>query len=102
MVYLEAQSCGLPVVAFENAGTPEAIQNGRTGQLVPIFDGAAFAEAIDRLITNPELRRQWGENAKRYVRESHDLDRNYGRMEDRLLQIATQPQRGRRSRRAGG
>jgi glycosyltransferase involved in cell wall biosynthesis len=102
MAYLEAQSCGLPAVAFDNAGTPEAIQNGRTGRLVPIFDGAAFAEAIDRLITNPELRRQYGENAKRYVRESHDLDRNYGRMESRLLQIATEPQRGRRSRRAGG
>jgi glycosyltransferase involved in cell wall biosynthesis len=98
MVYLEAQSCGLPVVAFDNAGTPEAIQNGRTGLLVPNFDGARFAEAIERLITNPDLRRQWGENAKRYIRESRDLDRNYGRMERRLQQIATQPHRGRRSR----
>jgi glycosyltransferase involved in cell wall biosynthesis len=102
MVYLEAQSCGLPVVAFDNAGTPEAILNGRTGLLVPIFDGARLAEAIDRLITNPGLRRQWGENAKRHVRESHDLDRNYGRMESRLQQIAQEPGRGRRSCRNGG
>jgi glycosyltransferase involved in cell wall biosynthesis len=95
MVYLEAQSCGLPVVAFDNAGTPEAIQNGRTGRLVPLFDGPRFAEAIDRLITDPDLRRQWGENAKAYVREFHDLDANYGQMERQLQQIV-QRQRGSR------
>jgi phosphatidyl-myo-inositol dimannoside synthase len=88
MVYLEAQSCGLPAVAFDNAGTPDAIQNGRTGRLVPMGDSPRFAEAIDRLITGPELRRQWGENAKAYVREFHDLDKNYGRMEDVLRRIA--------------
>jgi glycosyltransferase involved in cell wall biosynthesis len=88
MVYLEAQSCGLPAVAFDNAGTPDAIQNGRTGRLVPMGDSPRFAEAIDRLVTGPELRRQWGENAKAYVREFHDLDKNYGRMEDVLRRIA--------------
>jgi glycosyltransferase involved in cell wall biosynthesis len=96
MVYLEAQSCGLPVVAFDNAGTPEAIQNGRTGLLVPLGDGPRFAEAIDRLVTDPDLRRQWGENAKAYVREFHDLDTNYGQLESRLQQIAQKQQGSRR------
>jgi glycosyltransferase involved in cell wall biosynthesis len=94
MVYLEAQSCGLPVVAFDNAGTPEAIQNGRTGLLVPMGDRLRFAEAIDRLVTDPDLRRQWGENAKAHIRESHDLDKNYGQMEDVLRQIADKHARG--------
>jgi glycosyltransferase involved in cell wall biosynthesis len=88
MVYLEAQSCGLPVVAFDNAGTPEAIQDGRTGLLVPMGDGPCWAAAIDRLLSDPELRRQWGQNAKDYVREFHDLDKNYGRMEEVLRRIA--------------
>ena len=96
MVYLEAQSCGLPVVAFDNAGTPDAIQNGRTGLLVPLDDGPRFAEAIERLVMDPDLRRQWGENAKAYAREFHDLDTNYGRMESRLQQIAQKQQRGHR------
>jgi len=96
MVYLEAQSCGLPVVAFDNAGTPDAIQNGRTGLLVTLGDGPRFAEAIDRLVMDPDLRRQWGENAKAYAREFHDLDTNYGQMESRLQQIAQKQQRGRR------
>ena len=87
MVYLEAQSCGLPVVAFDNAGTPEAIQNGRTGLLAPFGDGERFAAAIDRLVSDADLRKQWGENAKTYIREVHDLDRNYGKMEEVLGRI---------------
>ena len=35
MVFLEAQACGLPVVAFENAGVPEAVKDGVTGLLAP-------------------------------------------------------------------
>ena len=98
MVYLEAQSCGLPVVAFDNAGTPEAIQDGRTGLLVPMGDGPCFAAAIDRLMTDPDLRRQLGENAKAHVRESHDLGKNYVLLEGRLQQIARSQKRGRRLR----
>jgi glycosyltransferase involved in cell wall biosynthesis len=87
MVYLEAQSCGLPAVAFDNAGTPEAIQNGRTGLLVPIYDASRFEEAIERLLEDGELRRQMGENAKAHIRASHDLARNYQQMEDVLQRI---------------
>jgi len=87
MVYLEAQSCGLPAVAFDNAGTPEAIQDGRTGLLVPMYDASGFGEAIERLLEDGGLRRQMGENAKTYIRASHDLEKNYGQMEAVLQRI---------------
>jgi glycosyltransferase involved in cell wall biosynthesis len=87
MVYLEAQSCGLPVVAFDNAGTPEAIQNGRTGLLVPFGDHERFTAAVDRLVTDSDLRRQWGANARAHIRKYHDLDINYGKMEEVLGRI---------------
>lgn len=87
MVYLEAQSCGLPAVAFDNAGTPEAIQDGRTGLLVPMYDASGFGEAIERLLEDGGLRRQMGENAKTYIRASHDLEKNYGQMEVVLQRI---------------
>jgi glycosyltransferase involved in cell wall biosynthesis len=87
MVYLEAQSCGLPAVAFENAGVPEAIQDGSTGLLVPMHDGPRFVEAIERLLQDGELRRRMGENAKTYVREFHDLNRNYQAMESVLQKV---------------
>ena len=89
MVYLEAQSCGLPVVAFDNAGVPEAVLAGRTGLLVPMRDGSAFAEAIARLLDDAPLRRPMGATARAHIREAHELDRNYGMMEEKLKDIIT-------------
>jgi glycosyltransferase involved in cell wall biosynthesis len=88
MVYLEAQACRLPVVAFDNAGTPEAMQDGRTGFLAPLNDEAAFAEAIDRLLADEALRRSMGAAAEAYVRRSHDLDANYGVLAEVLMRTA--------------
>ena len=94
MVYLEAQSCGLPVVAFENAGVPEAVQKDRTGLLTPFEDGRALTAAVDRLLGDAGLRRQMGACAKAYVRECHDLEKNYGRMEELLRRVAAPPAAG--------
>ncbi|MGD9305834.1 MAG: glycosyltransferase family 4 protein [Desulfobacterales bacterium] len=80
MVYLEAQSCGLPVVAFDNAGVPEAIRNGKTGLLVPMYALDQFADAIARIISNPDLRYEMGKAAQAYVRETHDLNENYRKL----------------------
>jgi phosphatidylinositol alpha-1,6-mannosyltransferase len=87
MVYLEAQSCGLPVVAFENAGVPEAVRGGTTGLLVPMFDGRRFAAAIERLLQDGDLRRQMGANAKAHVRQFHDIRKNYRDMESVLQEM---------------
>ena len=81
MVYLEAQSCGLPVVAFENAGVAEAVQNGRTGILVPLYNSDLFADAISRLLTKTDLRQKMGKAAQSYVRETHDMNKNYQMLE---------------------
>lgn len=88
MVYLEAQSCGLPVVAFRNAGVPEAVQEGVTGLLVPLNAASEFEAAVDRLIGDPGLRRRMGTAAKEYVRSAHDLDVNYREMDAKLREIA--------------
>jgi phosphatidylinositol alpha-1,6-mannosyltransferase len=88
MVYLEAQSCGLPVVAFKNAGVPEAVQEGKTGLLVPMYAREPFVAAIKRLLDDEALRRQMGLAAGAYVREAHDLNRNYQAFERSLQSIA--------------
>jgi phosphatidylinositol alpha-1,6-mannosyltransferase len=87
MVFLEAQACGLPVVAFDNAGVPEAVKDGVSGLLVTAFDAKAFEEAIVRLLNDFELRRKMGRAAKAYVRRHHDLNHNYQIMEDVLQNI---------------
>ncbi len=93
LVYLEAQSCGLPVVAFANAGTPEAVRHGETGVLTPLNDDAAFAREIGRLLRDPALRRRLGRNAAAWIRQERDLEKNYVRLEEALQAIASQTPR---------
>jgi len=81
IVFLEAQSCGLPVVAFNNAGVPEAVRDGKTGLLVPMYDLEPFVDAVKRLMVDKNLRRQMGIAAKSYVREAHDLEKNYKKLD---------------------
>ncbi len=87
MVYLEAQCCGLPVVACDNAGVPEAVQNGTTGILVPMYDLSSFANAIAALLADRDQRRQMGRAAAAYVREHHDINKNYRILEMELEKI---------------
>jgi len=54
---VEAQACGLPVVASRFGGFPEVIDEGRTGLLVPPRDPAALAAAVRSLLNDP-VRRQ--------------------------------------------
>ncbi len=77
MVFLEAQACGLPVVAFDNAGVPEAVQDRKTGFLVPMYALDQFVDAVKRLMVDKNLRQQMGLAATSYVREFHDLNKNY-------------------------
>lgn len=87
MVYLEAQSCSLPVVAFRNGGIPEVVEDQKTGFLVPMYDCNAFCEALICLLTDDRLCKQMGKDAANHVRDYHDIDYNYGRFEKILDQV---------------
>jgi glycosyltransferase involved in cell wall biosynthesis len=89
MVYLESQSCGLPVVAFDNGGVPEVVANGATGLLTPLFDAPAFDRALAGLILNAGLRGTMGANARSHIRRSHDVEKNYAVMENLLTGMVT-------------
>jgi spore coat protein SA len=67
MVNVEAMACGIPVVASNVGGIPEALESGG-GILVPPDDAEALAEALVRLITNEGLRRRMGEDALKIFR----------------------------------
>ena len=88
MVYLESQSCGLPVIAFHNGGIPEVVKHAQTGFLTPLYQAGPFDAAILKLLRNKDLRRSMGRQAALHVRQHHDLIHNYRDMETRLLQIA--------------
>lgn len=60
-----AYAFGKPVVATTVGALPEAVEDGRTGLLVPPRDEAALAQAIVSLLRDPALRRKLGANGRR-------------------------------------
>ena len=60
IVFLEAMAAGLPIVAARAGATPEVVDDGRTGILVPTEDPASLAEAILKLLRDPVLRDRMG------------------------------------------
>ncbi|MBI4369647.1 MAG: glycosyltransferase [Elusimicrobia bacterium] len=54
-VVLEAWNAGAPVIATSVCGTPELIEDGRNGLLVPPADASRLAEAIVKLAVDPAL-----------------------------------------------
>ncbi len=51
---VEALACGIPIVAANCLGGPkEILDNGRFGELVPVNDPPALAEAIQRTLSRP-------------------------------------------------
>lgn len=88
MVYLEAQSCGLPVVAYEDWGGGEAVSHGKTGLLSPASEPARFIDHLVRLVEDQNLRSRLGRNAATHVRRHHELERNYQLICERLTAVA--------------
>jgi glycosyltransferase involved in cell wall biosynthesis len=90
MVYLEAQACGVPVVAFDNGGIPEVVRDGETGFLVEPLNRESFVERLERLITDQGLREAMGRAGREHVRSRHELD-SWG---ERLSGFLTTPRLG--------
>ncbi len=87
MVYLEAQSCGLPVIAYKDWGASEAVVDGITGLLSRAAESELFITNLERLVCDPSLRAVMGERAAAHVRMNHNLDRNYDLLWQRLQQV---------------
>jgi glycosyltransferase involved in cell wall biosynthesis len=59
-VVLEAMACGVPCITTNAPGCRDAVRHEDNGLLVPIKDAEALAEAIIRLLQNPNERRRMG------------------------------------------
>ena len=55
MAMVEAMSCGLPVVIFDDADIGDVVRNGENGFLIRPGDLDGFAEAVSCLLMNPDL-----------------------------------------------
>ncbi|MBF5045767.1 glycosyltransferase family 4 protein [Aggregicoccus sp. 17bor-14] len=69
-VSIEAQACGVPVLASRVGGLPETLQDGVTGRLLPPGDVAAWRDALVDFARMPsEARRELGRAGVRFVAE---------------------------------
>ncbi|CAM5564727.1 glycosyltransferase family 4 protein [Streptomyces pilosus] len=74
IVYLEASATGLPVVAGDSGGAPDAVLDGETGWVVPGGDPAPTADRLTTLLADAELRRSMGERGRAWVEEKWRWD----------------------------
>ncbi len=75
-VVLEAMASELPVVSTRHSGIPEAVEDGRSGLLVPPADPAALTDAIAALMDDADLRRRLGRSGRERVAALFDAEVN--------------------------
>jgi glycosyltransferase involved in cell wall biosynthesis len=78
---LEAMGWSRPVVATAVNGCPEVVVDGVTGLLVPAGDTSAWAEAVARVLADPETAKTMGLQGRRRLEERFSLQTMVGRIE---------------------
>jgi phosphatidylinositol alpha-1,6-mannosyltransferase len=84
IVYLEASATGLPVVAGDSGGAPDAVLEGETGWVVPGGSVAVAAERMIALLADPAAARAAGEKGRAWVEREWRWDGLAARLGDLL------------------
>lgn len=82
VVLMEAMASGIPCITTRITGIPELIRDGVDGLLVIPSDVNALADAVARLMDEPELRSRLGNNGRQRVQEKYNLQRNTSLLAD--------------------
>ncbi len=86
-VILEAMAMQLPVVSTRHSGIPEAVIDGRTGVLVQPGDATGLADALERLLGDPDLRTVMGRRGRQAVATTFDVATNVRNLMRRFEQV---------------
>jgi colanic acid/amylovoran biosynthesis glycosyltransferase len=74
LVTIEAQLCGIPVVAFDSGGVRYTLEDNHTGFLVDEEDVIQMAEKVILLINDKMLRERFAQNARNFALSNYSLD----------------------------
>jgi phosphatidyl-myo-inositol dimannoside synthase len=67
IVYLEASACGLPVIAGNSGGAPDAVLEGETGLVVDGTSKAEVAAAVVELLSDPDRSKAMGIRGRQWI-----------------------------------
>ena len=87
MVYIEAMSQGLPIIACSGEGIEDVVVNGENGYLVKPKDHVELKERLVQLMNNAELRFKIGENAKETVKSNFTLSKTVSQLRDLYITV---------------
>jgi len=82
---LEAMASGLPVIATRVGGNPELVEHGMTGQMISAGDVPALTEALRSYLSDADLRRTHGANARARAEQHFSLERMAAQYADLYL-----------------
>jgi glycosyltransferase involved in cell wall biosynthesis len=64
---IEGMSLGKPSVGTNTGGVPEVVKDGHNGFLVPVGDSRLLADAVQKLVEDPKLRKIMGDRGRLVV-----------------------------------
>lgn len=70
IVYLEASACGLPVLAGNSGGAPDAVVQNETGLVMDGTNNKEIADAAIELLTKVDLSKKMGAAGRRWIVEN--------------------------------
>lgn len=76
-VFIEAMSCGLPVIGTKVGGIPEIISDSYNGYLVPPDDSSVLAQKIEKLMNDSSMRESFIRAGKKTVRDKFTSDQQF-------------------------
>lgn len=91
IVLIQAMAAGLPVIASDVGGPAEIVTHGVTGLLVPPRRVEALAQAINRLLGDPDLRRRLGVAARKEVETRFEREKVIHQIESVYLDVVSHP-----------
>lgn len=75
LIINEAMSLGVPILTTDCDGLPEDIENGKTGELVPIANPQALANKLLYLLENPNYTKELGNNASKSFHKKYNYEK---------------------------
>ena len=88
IVFLEAAAAGVPQVAGNSGGAADAVEDSETGVIVdPPNDPEAVALALEKLLTNEELRREMSMNSRKRAEQLFSYDYLAKKLEDGISSV---------------